>query len=192
MNERLNNSSEQEPESRPSIYVASLADYVNGTLHGEWLDATQTPDELHEQVQRMLAQSPLAEQGEAVEEWAIHDYEGFGSLHIGEYDSFETVSAHAKGIQRHGLAYTAWYDWSGEADADKFQDEYLGEFDSVEAYAQQCGDDFGWEEILNEQIPASLRPYVSIDYEQLALDLTISGDIYAADNPAGRVWLFHP
>ena len=74
------------PETRPRIYVACLAAYNNGCLHGRWIDAT-TPDEVMAEVCAMLAASPLPD----AEEWAIHDYEGFEGAHLSEYESFETV-----------------------------------------------------------------------------------------------------
>jgi hypothetical protein len=52
---------------RPRIYVACLAAYNNGCLHGRWIDAT-TPDEIWAQVRAMLADSPEPD----AEEWAIH------------------------------------------------------------------------------------------------------------------------
>lgn len=54
------------PDS-PRIYVACLAAYNSGCLHGRWIDAT-TPDEIWEQVRAMLADSPVPD----AEEWAIH------------------------------------------------------------------------------------------------------------------------
>jgi antirestriction protein len=39
------------------IYVASLADYNNGRLHGVWIDATQGADAIEEQTRAMLRQS---------------------------------------------------------------------------------------------------------------------------------------
>ena len=51
----------------PRIYVACLAAYNNGFLHGRWIDAT-TPDEIMEEVQAMLAASPIPQ----AEEWGIH------------------------------------------------------------------------------------------------------------------------
>jgi antirestriction protein len=56
------------------IYVACLAAYNNGHLHGQWIDATQDSDSLHEEVRKILAASPIKN----AEEWAIHDNEGFG------------------------------------------------------------------------------------------------------------------
>ena len=86
----------------PRIYVACLAAYNNGRLHGRWIDADQSVDEIWSEVQAMLAASP--EPG--AEEWAIHDYEGFGALRLSEWESFERVSAIAAGIEQHGPAFT--------------------------------------------------------------------------------------
>ena len=55
------------------IYVADLAAYNNGKLHGVWVDACADLDEIWNAVNAMLKASP--EPGP--EEWAIHDYEGF-------------------------------------------------------------------------------------------------------------------
>ncbi|MEO0467721.1 MAG: antirestriction protein ArdA, partial [Pseudomonadota bacterium] len=51
----------------PRIYVACLAAYNNGRLHGRWIDATD-PHEVWQQVSAMLAASPEPD----AEEWAIH------------------------------------------------------------------------------------------------------------------------
>lgn len=41
----------------PRIYVASLADYNAGNLHGVWIDADQDPDAIHEEIRAMLRAS---------------------------------------------------------------------------------------------------------------------------------------
>ena len=79
----------------PRIYVACLAAYNNGKLHGAWIDANQDAEDLQKAVQKMLSQSP--EPG--AEEWAIHDYEAFDGVEIHESESFETVSALARFIE---------------------------------------------------------------------------------------------
>ena len=91
---------EMEPRSTPRIYVASLSDYNAGRLHGAWIDAAVEPDVLTESINDMLRTSP--EPG--AEEWAIHDYEGFGPLRLGEYESLTTVSTIAQGIAENGPA----------------------------------------------------------------------------------------
>ena len=55
------------------IYVAGLAAYNAGHLHGVWIDATLELDDIQGQVDAMLAASPV----EDAEEYAIHDFEGF-------------------------------------------------------------------------------------------------------------------
>src|ERR1700722_12250921 len=76
---------EQEPKHQPRIYVASLSDYNAGRLHGEWLDAAQDPEALLAGIGAMSSAEPGAE------EWAIHDYEEFCGVRLGEYASIESV-----------------------------------------------------------------------------------------------------
>ncbi|MDX2266075.1 MAG: antirestriction protein ArdA [Hyphomicrobiales bacterium] len=75
-------------DSNPRIYVACLAAYNNGYLHGAWIDADQDAYEIRNEIAAMLARSPI----ENAEEYAIHDYEGFEGVTIGEYDSVESVA----------------------------------------------------------------------------------------------------
>jgi antirestriction protein len=74
----------------PRIYVADLSAYNNAHLHGEWIDCDTDADEVREQIKAMLAASPMVEI-EACEEWAIHDYEGFHGITIGEHESLDRV-----------------------------------------------------------------------------------------------------
>ncbi|KTD66898.1 antirestriction protein [Legionella steelei] len=41
----------------PSIYVACLASYSNAILHGVWIDATQSEDDIMEEIWEMLDNS---------------------------------------------------------------------------------------------------------------------------------------
>ena len=82
---------------RPRIYVACLAAYNGGRLHGQWIDATE-PDEVREEVRTMLADSPEPD----AEEWAIHDHEGFEGCRISEWASFDSVCALADFVEQHG------------------------------------------------------------------------------------------
>ncbi len=71
----------------PSIYVACLAAYNSGFLHGKWISADRTFSAIYDEIQDMLRESPI----EDAEEFAIHDYEGFGNTRFGEYEDLETV-----------------------------------------------------------------------------------------------------
>ena len=185
---------ETEPEPHPAIYVASLADYVNGRLHGVWLDAARDADEIHADIAAMLARSP--EPG--AEEFAIHDYEQFGHWRVGEYDSVEQVSRIARGIAEHGHAYSAWADIldghldtiDPDSEAEAFHEAYLGHYASLADYAEQMADDLGYTAEL-AKLPEHVQQYTHIDYAAIARDLEASGDIATLSDPEGGVWIFN-
>jgi antirestriction protein len=167
----------------PRIYVACLAAYNNGILHGKWIDADQTADELREAIQAMLAASPES----GAEEWAIHEYEGFGSLRLGEYESLERVATIAAGIAEHGDAFSAWlsYDESQDAtDMQSFEDAYRGEWDSLRAYAEDYAESTG----LYDDAEKSGSPYVVVDIEMLTRDLDI--ELYTVTSAHHTVYVF--
>jgi antirestriction protein len=170
------------------VYVASLADYNAGRLHGAWIDAAQDVEQLEQEVEAMLAASPT----QAAEEWAIHDYEGFGPLVLSEYESLERVSGLAQRIAEHGPAFAHWTAVLGPDDADPgehFDDVYLGHWRSPEEYAEHLIADLGYDDILERAIPDSLRPYVSFDTRAFARDLELNGQIITSADDSG-VYVF--
>lgn len=166
------------PET-PRIYVACLAAYNYGCLHGSWIDAT-TPDEIMDAVRTMLAASPIPN----AEEWAIHDYEGFEGANLSEYASFETVCDLADFIEEHGelggKLLSHFGDDLGEARA--AFDEYAGEYRSAADFAEQLHEDTG------TKIPQSLRYY--IDWEALARDMALNGEIMVFQTGFDEVHIF--
>lgn len=80
------------------IYVADLAAYNNGKLHGVWIEACSDMDDIWKAVSKMLKSSPEP----MAEEYAIHDYEGFGSVRISEYEGLESAREKALFIEEHG------------------------------------------------------------------------------------------
>lgn len=174
----------------PRIWVGSLADYNNGTLHGVWLNAARDEAELQADVDAMLAASPLtAATGEPAEEWAIFDYDGFGRLCIDELESLRWISQLAKGIAQHGPAFAAYADVVEEEELlAGFDAAYLGHYDNVQAYVEQLVNDLGYDRILNENLPATVRPYVKIDISATAADLL--RDLHALPAADGGVWIF--
>src|SRR5687768_14030168 len=90
------------------IYVASLADYNAGILHGRWIDVTDE-EAIREEIAEMLSESPTAKQeGSVAEEWAIHDHEGFGGIHLSENHDLDALCSIAEGVKEHGDAFLAW------------------------------------------------------------------------------------
>lgn len=178
---------EHDPDTTPAIYVASLADYVNGRLHGTWIDATIGADAIQHEIQAMLATSKEP----APEEWAIHDYENFGPLRLSEYESIERVADIAENIKEKGPAFAAWLDYTGldQEDWHYFDDAYLGEYDSLDAYAEQVTDGLGYDRILDDAIPESIRTYVKLDTHAMAQDLEASGEVFTVESDSG-VYVF--
>ncbi|VEP18660.1 Antirestriction protein [Hyella patelloides LEGE 07179] len=170
-------------DEKISIFVADLAAYNNGILHGIWIDATIGEDGIREEIQAMLEASPL-EDGRA-EEYSIHDYEGFGSLCIHEYESIAQVAAWAHFLEEHGAALgsavLAYYDDIDEAQT-ALEDRYCGEFESVTEYAENLITDC-------YEIPAYLEGY--IDYEKWGRDIELGGDIITFELGFREVHIFH-
>ncbi|MET3810217.1 antirestriction protein ArdA [Arthrobacter sp. UYEF3] len=179
---------ERDRGTAPAIYVASLADYNNGRLLGTWIDATIGADVIYEQIHAMLAQS----REPAPEEWAIHDYEGFGGKQLSEFERIEEVAALAEGIAKYGPAFAAWVDYSG-LDAEDwryFEEAYLGEYPTLEAYAERIIDDMGWQQEVDAHLPESLKPYAKIDAEAMGEDLRLNGEIYVIESDSG-IYVFN-
>ena len=132
-----------------------------------------------EEIQEVLGTSP-----ERGEEWAIHDYEGFGGLTIHEYEPIERVAELAQLIEEHGPAFATYADNVGTdyTTEDDFLDHYQGEWDSEKAYGENLFDEL----YLNE-VPEHVRPY--IDYESFTRDLFLDG-YYSTRNPDGGIFVF--
>jgi len=178
---------EAEARPRPRIYVASLSDYNDGRLHGRWMDAAIDDEELHAEVAAMLAASPMP----GAEEFAIHDYEGFGPVRVAEYEPLGAVARIARGIAEHGPAFAHWASLVGsDPDAlERFEDAYLGQVESIESYAEDLLDDLGILRQLDDALPEQLHPYVTFDVAGFARDLELSGDVVTSEAPEG-VYVF--
>ncbi len=161
------------------IYVACLAAYNNGYLHGKWIDANQPAWAIYDDIREVLNTSPIVN----AEEWAIHDYEGFGGLSISEYEGIERVSELASFIAEHGklgAELLSHFDDIGEAR--KTLDEgYHGSFESLADYVQELNEDCA-------AIPEHLRFY--IDWDAIARDAEMSGDVFTLQTAHDEIHVF--
>lgn len=171
----------------PRIYVASLADYNAGRLHGRWIDANQSADAIREEIAEMLAESKQRTDGE----WAIHDYENFGDLELSEYAGIDQVAQAAHLIAEHGPVFAALLAYVGGAsnidEALRYMEQgYCGEYDSLTDYAEQFIDDCYADSI--KGLPEFIR--YRIDYEGIGRDMEISGDVFTLECE-GKVHVFY-
>ena len=163
-------------DSNPRIYVACLAAYNNGYLHGAWIDTDQIRDE----IAAMLARSPV----EDVEEYAIHDYESFEGVSISEYASIGIVARIAGFIAEYGVLGAGLLEqFSGDIEqaTSTLEDCYHGQFASLAEYM---------EELTTESvtIPEALRYYVY--WDAMARDAEMGGDLFTIETAHGEAHVF--
>lgn len=164
----------------PKVWIACLAAYNEGHLHGKWVDAIDA-DELYAAGEEIIATSPAL----LPEELAIHDYDGFGSLSsmLGEYPSFEKVAAIGALLDEHGEQFLAFLEACepdlNEPDEleDRFWDAYCGAADSEKDYAYEYVESSGgW---CGVEIPDELENY--LDWDKIADTLFDHGDMILQD-----------
>jgi antirestriction protein len=162
----------------PKIYVACIAAYNAGKLHGEWIDAAQDADDLEAAIQEMLKVSPIPN----AEEWRIDDSEGFHGLE--PPTNLEELSELAYTIEEHGEVYALWAGHVGleYATAEGFTDKFIGSYENLAEYAETMLEE------LNE-LPADLRIY--FDFQRFGEDLDRGGDITAIES-GRQVHVFNP
>jgi len=129
------------------LYVASLSHYNAGHLTGEWITVRpeDTGRDVMAKVQGVLERA--AEEGPdvtgPVEEYAIHDFQGFPRSLYSEYmgtESFEAVASYVRAKEQHGTAFEAFtelfgYDTPAEDWGRQFQNQYIGSSESVHDFA---------------------------------------------------------
>jgi len=167
------------PRMQPKIWAACLAAYNDGRLHGSWIHADQEPDYLMAEIQDMLEASPVR----GAEEWAIHDYEGFGAFNLHEYERLDTIARVAGGLALHGPAFAHWiHDVGSDAEdaTETFTDAYRGTFESMASYAEQLVEEMGHDPI--REGADWLTPYIRIDYEMHGRDLSSELSTHADDD----------
>ena len=161
------------------IYVADLAAYNAGHLHGIWIDATIELDDMQAQINAMLAASPVV----GAEEHAIHDYEGFGEYAVTEYAGLENVRDVALFIDAYPEFGAALLSHLGDLDeAKRVADEgYRGCYASLADYAQEFTEE-------TTQIPETIRHY--IDYDAMARDMEMNADVFTVEDSFRKVHVF--
>ena len=168
-------------DSTPRIYVACLAAYNNGYLHGAWIDADQDAGEIRDEITAMLARSPI----EHAKEYAIHDYEGFEGVTISEYAGIETVARMGAFIAEYGALGAGLLDQCDD-DMDQaetaLRDCYHGQFASLADFMEDLTAESGM------AIPEALRYY--IDWKAMARDAEMNGEFFTVETAHDEVHVF--
>ncbi|WP_416667935.1 antirestriction protein ArdA [Egbenema bharatensis] len=159
-------------QSHPQIYVACLAAYNAGHLHGTWIEFTPDTDaeDVQAPIDEMLKRSPEPD----AEEWDIHDSEHFAEFRSHDLELLcqvaNLINEHGEGAVKGFIAHLGSVNTAAEID--NFSDIYLGCYQSE---ADFCEEHFGIAEAA-EKIQvfdwATLDQY--IDWERIANDAFIN------------------
>lgn len=162
------------------IYVAGLAAYNNGILHGVWIEACDDPADINKQISEMLANSPE----EDAEEYAIHDYEGFEGYSVSEWSGIDELHEVACFIEDNpgiGGGVLSQFGHNLEDARRAMEDCYLGCYESLAHYAEKLT-------TACQEIPDNLAYY--IDYESMGRDMELSGDVFIVEVSCNEVHVF--
>lgn len=166
------------------VYVACIAAYNAGRLHGVWMDASAPPEDLHRQIQDMLKASPVP----GAEEFRIDDTEGFGDIKADRLDVSELPQLCSM-IEEQGLEIVgAAMDYVGAGMARvwraylKIQDSCPRIFQSDQEYGYYLFDGMGFD----QSIPKELHSY--FDYAAYGRDTRINNDHTHLDGERFVVW----
>jgi antirestriction protein len=172
----------------PEICVSNRSDFAAGEPRRIWVDAARDSEDLTNTIQERLTQAT----GRAEDEVIVHDYRRFGVYQLQRSDDFETISSVARGIERHGLAYSALARYIGsrilETDPDRFTRSYLGEWPSLQAFVREMADALGLEEYL-ALLPKPIRHFVRLDFQAIAREVEL--ELMVVSHESG-VWVFDP
>lgn len=164
----------------PRIYVACLAAYNSGQLHGAWIEVDDDAATVRAAIATMLEASPIA----GAEEWAIHDYEGFGGVEIAEYAGVDRVVEIAAFLRERGTLGALMLEHVGgdlDEAAGALDDQYHGVYESLADWVQELTEE-------TTVIPEALRNY--IDWEAMARDAQLNGDVFTLETSHDQVHVF--
>ena len=156
------------------IYVACLASYNAGHLHGAWLDLEGDVDEddIREGIAWVLATSPAPD----AEEYAVHDSSGLpGFLANTEWPDLEQLVSFADGLADlpnpdEQEAYRLECENQGQViDTDAFRETYRGCWPDGSTYAMELASET---EAMPEQVS---WPMTCIDWDNAWRELTYDG-----------------
>ena len=158
------------PKEGPAVYVACLASYNAGTLHGRWVDLSNvsklafTESGMVEVLQQCIDLILSESDQPGAEEWAIHDTQGLPKVLMGEWPDLPDLMAFVRQWELACAdcdddAFRSWCDHIGEVKTyEDFRESFRGSWDSeadfVQDFYEQQGKELGplgsyidWEQV---------------------------------------------
>ena len=172
----------------PSVWIGCLAAYNQGILHGDWVVVGDGMNVIEDQIQRILAESPV----EDSEEWFLGDTDNLP--YMGEFPSLEKMDDVGEFIKMNSdiyppavllkvLEFTA----IDLELANELIEECMGIYPNFREFSDSIADEIVFSELPNcYRNNSVLTQY--FDYESFANDL--AHDYHVIDVPGG-VFIVH-
>lgn len=172
-------------DTTPRAWVGCLGCYNSGSLRGKWIDGCDAADLVAAGLAQELTvgdyTAPRCLSCGGDEFWVM-DLEGYGKFLDGECSpvTAQEIALLMEELERQGIdldAAGAFIEDRGAWDLDAFQDSYVGQYKSLEEYAQELA-----EELYGKELRDAVWPFTCIDWEhaarELSYDYAILGDGY--------------
>lgn len=175
----------------PRVYVVDLASQQRGIQHGAWIDAARDQEELEADIAAMLDSSDMPSDLPWDQAWAVRATAEFAGIDLDGRADVELIVTVAHGIREFGAAFAAYVDLVGTNldDLNRFDDLYVGSYDSPEVWARATAEDLDWSGQLDQQVTDPfLRSYLVIDYAKMAREGAMNWDVVTGHD--GRVHVF--
>jgi antirestriction protein len=157
----------------PAVYIACLAAYNSGTLHGYWVDLEEasTVEDIRECIAYTLATSPAL----GAEEYAVHDHQGLPACLQSEWPDWQQVEAfmeardalHESEQVAHLLACNINH---RVLDVQEFSESFCGFWERPEDFAQEQA-----EQAADPEVDWGQWPINCIDWQSAWRDLSCDG-----------------
>jgi antirestriction protein len=178
---------ERPSKPAPRVYVIDHRTDNSQEPFGQWIDADQSADLLEAAIAEAFGRPPEDE----VSDWSVTNTEGFTGIDLFGSSDSQLIATLGQGVAEHGAAFAAWVELHGTGDVDlvsRFNDFYIGSYRDERDWAESIAADLEWLEHLDRVVEPTLRPYVRIDYDQVARDTRGSWDLITGAD--GRVYVF--
>lgn len=174
----------------PRIYVACIAAYNEGHLHGVWIDIDTwtTEDDVMVEIDQMLKNSPV----EDAEEWEINDHEYFDVKEVSSIqEAIGFVEAFAEVSNKE--AFAAFWDEDKHSHAsipsavEDFKNRYIGKYNNQKNFvvtSEEIDSTFNYKQFKNEY------PFWAnyINWDQMSRELF--PEYYTSIKTKGGIYVF--
>lgn len=165
---KTNLSISQDTIECPSIYVACLASYNAGYLHGRWIDLTIGFNAVWDEINAIIKDSPV----EDAEEWEIHDTEYLPKRLCKD---IQVLCNYAEHLREYGDKANLFACLCDDYDIDEaieaLDEKYIGEYDSEKDFIYDFVDQ---QDFLNN-LPKHVQYY--FDYDSYLRDMKLNSEI---------------